>query len=89
MRAFIIFFKPVYTSLNRKIIGSKLFIECYNEIRAEVLENIRSSKWINIFINKSSTITRERVINYYVIINIGCFCIKQASVANGLFIIKL
>jgi hypothetical protein len=85
MRAFIIFFKPAYTPSNRKVIGGKLFIECYNETKTKVLENIRSDKWINVFINESSTITRERVINYCVITNIRYFCMEQAPVANRPF----
>jgi hypothetical protein len=57
MRAFITSFKSAYTSPDRMNIGGKLLIECYNEIRTEVLENIRLSNWINVSINKSSTIT--------------------------------
>jgi hypothetical protein len=89
MRAFITFLKSAYTPFNRINIGNKLLIECYNEIRTEVLENIRSSNWINVSINKSFTITRERVINYCIITNIRCFCMKQAPVITRPFITKL
>jgi hypothetical protein len=89
MRAFITSFKSAYTPPDRISVGSKLLIECYNETRTEVLENIRSSNWINVSLNESSTITRERVINYCIIINAGCFCMKQAPVATGPSIAKL
>jgi hypothetical protein len=54
MRAFITFFKSVYTFFDRMSVGDKLLIECYNEIRTKVLENIRLSNWINVSLNKSS-----------------------------------
>jgi hypothetical protein len=41
-----------------------------------MLKNIRQNDFINVFINEFSTIIRERVINYYVIIKAGYFCMK-------------
>jgi hypothetical protein len=76
MRAFITSFKPAYTPSDRKIIDSKLLIECYNEAKTEMLENIRLNNWINVSIDKSSITIRERVINYCILTNSECFCMK-------------
>jgi hypothetical protein len=53
MRAFITSLEPAYTPPDRGTIGGKLLIECYNETRAEVLEIIRRSQWINVSIDES------------------------------------
>jgi hypothetical protein len=53
-----------------------------------VLENIRNNDFINISINKSSITVRERVINYYVMVKFRYFCMKQAIVEIGLFIVE-
>jgi hypothetical protein len=88
MRALINALQPIYTLPNRKTIGDSLLIECYNETKAEVLKNIRQNNFINVSINKSSTIIRERVINYYVIIKAKYFCMKQSAVKTELSNIK-
>jgi hypothetical protein len=83
MRAFINSLEPAYTLPSRERIGGNLLIECYNEIRAQVLENIRNNDFINVSIDESSTTVRERVINYCVMVKSGCFCMKQATVEIG------
>jgi hypothetical protein len=88
MRAFIASLEPAYTLSNRHRISNSLLTECYNETRAEVLENIRNNDFINISINKSFIIVRERVINYCVIVKSEYFCMKQVAVKIGSFITK-
>jgi hypothetical protein len=83
MRALINALQPAYTPPNRRTIGDSLLIECYNETKTEMLKNIRQNDFINVFIDKFSTTIRERVINYYVIIKAGCFCMEQSAVKTG------
>jgi hypothetical protein len=76
MRALINVLQPAYIPPDRRTIGDSLFIECYNEIKAEVLKNIRQNDFINVSIDESSTTIRERVINYCVMVKAGCFCME-------------
>jgi Protein of unknown function (DUF 659)/hAT family C-terminal dimerisation region len=83
MRVFLDALQPAYTAPHQKAIGGKLLIECYNETYAEVLQNIRENTLINVSIDESSTSTRQRVINYCIIVKAGSFCMEQAAVKIG------
>jgi len=76
MREFLNLLQLIYTVSYQKAIGDRLLIEYYNEIYIEVLENIRGNDFINISTNKSSTSTRQRVINYCIFVKAGSFCME-------------
>lgn len=51
MRVLINALEPAYILFTRKKIGDSLLTECYNETKAEVLENIRKNDFINVSID--------------------------------------
>ncbi len=49
-----------------------------------MLENIRGNDFINVSTDKFSISTRQRVINYYILVKAGSFCMEQAPVRISL-----
>jgi hypothetical protein len=88
MREFLNLLQPAYIAFRQKIIGGRFFIEYYNEIFVKMLENIHGNNYINIFTNKSSIFTRQRVINYCIFVKVKNFCMEQAPVKIRLLIVK-
>ncbi len=76
MREFLNLLQPAYTVPHQKTISDRLLIEYYNETYTEVLENIRENDFINVSTNKSSISTRQRVINYCILVKTKNFCME-------------
>jgi hypothetical protein len=53
-----------------------------------VLAVIQKSEGLNVFINESATVTKKRVVNFFILCNLGFFYIKQNAVFTGAFRVK-
>jgi hypothetical protein len=53
-----------------------------------VLAVIKKNKVLNVFTNESITAIKERVINFFILTNLGSFCIKQGAVFINAFSAK-
>jgi hypothetical protein len=85
MQEFLHILKSAFASPLSSLVGDRLLNECYEETWKEVLAVIKKNKVLNVFINESATVTKERVVNFSILTNLGFFCIKQGAVLTGAF----
>jgi hypothetical protein len=85
MQEFLHTLESTFASLLSSLIRGRLLNECYEETWKEMLAVIKKNKVLNVFINKSATATKERVVNFSIFINLGFFCIKQGAILINAF----
>jgi hypothetical protein len=78
--------EPAWKAPSARVCGGRLLDECYEEVWKEVLAVIKTNpKGINVSTNESATATKERVVNFSILCELGSFCIKQDAVRTGAF----
>jgi hypothetical protein len=85
MQEFLYTLEPAFASLLSSLIGGRLLNECYEETWKKVLAVIKKNKVLNVFTNESVTVTKKRVMNFFILTNLGFFCIKQGTILIGVF----
>jgi hypothetical protein len=77
--------EPAFASPSSSLVGGRLLNECYEETWKEVLAVIKKNKVLNVSTDESATATKERVVNFSILTNLGSFCIKQDAIPTGAF----
>jgi hypothetical protein len=85
MQEFLHTLEPAFASPSSSLVGGRLLNECYEETWKEVLAVIKKNKVLNVFTNESATAIKERVMNFFILTNLGFFCIKQGAVLISAF----
>jgi hypothetical protein len=85
MKEFLKDLEPAFTSPSSTLVKGRLLNECYEETWKEVLAVIKKNDSLNVSTDKSATATKERVMNFSILYNLGSFCIKQGAVPTGEF----
>jgi hypothetical protein len=85
MREFLQDLEAAFKPPSARLIGGRLLDECYEETWKEVLAVIQKSEGLNVSTDESATATKERVVNFSILCNLGSFCMKQDAVPTGAF----
>jgi hypothetical protein len=85
MREFLQDLEAAFKPPSARLIGGRLLDECYEKMWKEMLAVIQKSEGLNVFTNESATATKERVVNFSILCNLGSFCMKQNAVPTGAF----
>jgi hypothetical protein len=85
MREFLHDLEVVFNPPSARLVGGRLLDKYYEKMWKEVLAIIQKSESLNVSTNESATATKDRVVNFSILCNLGFFCMKQDAVPTGAF----
>jgi Protein of unknown function (DUF 659) len=73
---------PAYDPPFSYLLANRLLDDCYNETWNEFLDVLKAYDVLNVLVDESSTINRDRVINACILTDRGPFCLKYEKVSK-------
>jgi hypothetical protein len=83
MNKFISSLAPAFKIPDRDAFAGRILDPCYTETKAQVEEILKHARVINLIIDESSNINRNRIMNLCIHEPLGPFCIKYEAVLTG------
>jgi Protein of unknown function (DUF 659)/hAT family C-terminal dimerisation region len=83
MKDFILNLEPAFEVPSNRTFATTVLDLCYEETRAEVFDVLRRSHFLNVSLDESSNIKRDRIINICILTNFGPFCLRYELVGVG------
>jgi Protein of unknown function (DUF 659) len=83
MKDFISDLEPAFEIPSDRTFATTVLDRCYEETKAQVLDVLRRARVLNISLDESSNINRDRIINICVLTNLGPFCLRYELIDVG------
>jgi hypothetical protein len=83
MKQFLRKLNLTYTPPSGYILAHRLLDECYKETWNQLMQILKGCEFLNVSVNESSTINRDRVINACILTEQNSFCLKYERLNKG------